>query len=283
MFGPPLCSWPVECKKRGPYPSVVALRPRARTATRIRSAPRRATGCAGNTRTGDVVAGDRGRQMRADAFGVGDSARVIGRRRQAAVAGVRRQQRAGRDLRLGDVGLVEGIHPSVAHAIAVATSQRTISRPSPRGVRRSMRTTGSPRVPAPRRPVLLASPSGEADVDEQAVVAVRLGRATGSRSTGTIPLPSLPSTRRPAARSTTRGSRWRARSPASACRAPPWRRAQRRAQPQRRGSPRRGPRGPSRRELAAVPISPTGRRAAAPPGPSRSTRAPNSARRCRPG
>ena len=34
VFGPPLCSWPVECRYRGPMPVIVAARVRSRTALR---------------------------------------------------------------------------------------------------------------------------------------------------------------------------------------------------------------------------------------------------------
>src|SRR5262249_35002028 len=34
LFGPPLCSWPVECRERGPYPNNVAVRALSRTGAR---------------------------------------------------------------------------------------------------------------------------------------------------------------------------------------------------------------------------------------------------------
>ncbi len=35
-FEPPLCSWPVECRKRGPKPTVVATCSASRTVVRMR-------------------------------------------------------------------------------------------------------------------------------------------------------------------------------------------------------------------------------------------------------
>ena len=86
-----------------------------------------------------------------------------------------------------------------------------------------MRTTG---CPARSSAVTAASCSRvgrrRPDVDEEAIVAVALGRADAARDrSGRSPCPPCPTIRRPAARSTSRSWRCRARSPASACRGPP--------------------------------------------------------------
>ena len=45
VLGPPLCNWPVEWRKRGPNPSVVASRVAARTPTRSRCSRSSRAGC----------------------------------------------------------------------------------------------------------------------------------------------------------------------------------------------------------------------------------------------
>ena len=50
--GPPLWSWPVECRKRGPSPTVVATRSRSRRATRARVEVGDHADCRGRRRPG---------------------------------------------------------------------------------------------------------------------------------------------------------------------------------------------------------------------------------------
>ena len=121
-----------------------------------------------------------------------------------------RQQRAGRDLRLGDVGLVERVDAQrrARRSRSRSPSGRT-RRPAPRADRRRCGPPDARRFSsAVTAASCLASPARRPDVDEEAVVAVALRRARAARDRpGRCPCPPCPMTRRPAARSTSRS--WR--------------------------------------------------------------------------
>ena len=97
--GPPLWSWPVECRKRGPNPRLVATRCRSRSATRAASsrAARRAARVDERLQ-GEVVA----------RLGAGRGGRRAARSGTSAPPSV--EHLGGGGLGGGDVGLVEGLH-----------------------------------------------------------------------------------------------------------------------------------------------------------------------------
>ena len=164
---PPLWSWPVECRKRGPVAGRGrALRPiaeqRPDAGERLVAGRRRGderleaevgVGAAPGEVAGqlpDDVAGARGEPERRiaverEAVAAGDRLGRAGRVRGAAVAAGPLEQVAGQLLGLFDVRLVERVHADdrpVAIAIAIATSQRTNSAPISIGSVSSIRMTG---------------------------------------------------------------------------------------------------------------------------------------------
>ena len=169
--GPPLWSWPVECRKRGPSPTVVATRSRSRSATRARS-----------TVVDDAAAG----------IDVGVDGDVVARRRPARArpTAAARGCRAPRPtsstacvaaLAAATSGWSNGLMPRPAPHSAVATSHSSTcgAELGRRGRRRPRRTAprrrGGRRRRARRAPARSASVE-LADDDEQPVVAVDLGR-----------------------------------------------------------------------------------------------------------
>ena len=176
--GPPLWSWPVECRKRGPRPTVVA------TCSRSRSTARAAS-----------MRSDRGRPRVDERLDGQVVARldlveqlVEGRRRQVGRA-VRQHRRRGR-LGRGDVGLVEGLDAQQGAARAVASSH---SRTWPPIVGELAGRTGAPVGQG------LGVGPGRRARDGRRRPRRTPGRRrsrrappSGSPTTGTTPVPSLP-------------------------------------------------------------------------------------------
>ena len=179
--GPPLWSWPVECRKRGPRPTVVATRSRSRSATRARSRPATA-GDAGVDEglDGQVVARRRPGRAASSSGIVVD----VGQARRSSTS-------AGGRLGRGHVGLVE--------RVGCRAARRTGRWPAPTAAPAPPRSAKSPSNgssttgwPASAR----ASSAAVRAVARRPRTAGRRrrprARPSGSPTTGTTPVPSLP-------------------------------------------------------------------------------------------
>ena len=161
LSGPPLCSWPVECRKRGPYATVVATRKRSMNAVRSRGQ--------GGVRRGCLLDECDDRQVPPWASAGGQVPRGPENRRQAGARRPRTRPAASsvRSLASCTSGWSNGLTPRMDPAIAVAICHRKNSAaevvcvgqalsarrdvPPTRPSRRARRSHGSRRRPAAGR------------------------------------------------------------------------------------------------------------------------------------